>query len=118
MAKKKHLCQTVRCGNNKASKDKFCAKHRKRLQKEKNPVAYTFNLLKSNAKKRKKFFDLTLEQFKGFCEETGYMDLKGKTAESASIDRVVNTEGYTLSNLRLLTLSANTKKRNEEDYPF
>jgi len=75
-------------------------------------------LLKSNAKRRGKFFDLTLEQFKTFCIDTGYMAGKGKKATSLSIDRIDVEKGYTIDNLQILTLTANTVKRHEEDYPF
>ena len=116
--KKKHLCEVKYCRNSRTLKDKICPKHRKRLHKEKDFLAYTFNLLKSNAKRRGKFFDLTLEQFKTFCINTGYMEGKGKKATSLSIDRKEVSKGYTIDNLQILTLRANSSKRHEEDYPF
>ena len=66
--------------------------------------------LKHNAKRRQKEFDLTYEQFIEFCIETDYLVGKGKTKHSYSIDRIDNSKGYTLSNIRILTLSANSQK--------
>lgn len=113
--KKAPLCKAYRCQNMRAENDRFCYKHRKRFLKETKPVNYYYTLLKSNAKHRGKEFNLTLEEFKNFCAETGYMHLKGKSAKSASIDRINNLRGYEMGNIQVLTLSQNTCKRNEED---
>lgn len=87
-------------------------------QKEKNPINYAYNVLKNNALRRKKPFELTLAEFKDFCQETGYMDKKGRTASSASIDRKDPSEGYTRDNIQLLSVSENSIKGNEERAPF
>lgn len=116
--KRSHLCKIKYCRGSRSPRDPLCGKHRHRLNKEKNPISYTFNLLKSNAKRRGKFFDLTLEQFTKFVTDSGYMAGKGKKANSLSIDRIKVELGYTLDNLQILTLSANSTKRNNEDYPF
>lgn len=111
-------CKTKYCRNKRAGSGLSCSKCLKRNHKAKDPEAYFYNLLKSNAKRRKKYFDLTLQQFRDFCKETNYIELKGKTAKSASIDRKIMDRGYTFGNLQILSLSANTTKRNEEEYPF
>ena len=122
--KNKKLCCAYRCGNERAKKDRFCHKHRKRFQKENNPIAYCFNLLKCNAKRRGKDFSLTLEQFTQFCAETNYIELKGKTGKSASIDRIDHLKGYHIDNIQILSLSDNSKKQHtdknnqDEDCPF
>jgi hypothetical protein len=116
--KKKHLCSFKYCRKKRQKRDPLCPKHRHRYNKENNPVSYTYNLLKSNAKRRGKVFELTLEQFKDFCNSTGYIAGKGKQATSLSIDRVDVTKGYTIDNLQILTLRENSVKRQEEDYPF
>jgi hypothetical protein len=69
-----------------------------------------------NAKRRRKPFDLTLEQFSNFCMKTGYGELKGKTATSLSVDRIRSWEGYTVNNIRAISLSDNTKLRNDPTY--
>jgi hypothetical protein len=122
--KAKHLCQAYRCKSNRGGRDRFCSKHRKRYQKYTNPRRYTYNYLKNNAKRRGKFFDLTFEEFVLFCDETGYMDCKGRTKNCGSIDRIDPDKGYTYSNIQLLTVSENSSKQHSDnsdecdDVPF
>jgi hypothetical protein len=77
----------------------------------------SYNTLRYNAKRRGKAFDLTFEQFKEFCRKTNYINKKGKTASSYSIDRIRPAEGYTVDNIQVLTLAANSLKKYT-DYPF
>ena len=83
-----------------------------------------YTILKTNAKRRNKVFTLTFAEFSHFCITTGYDKLKGKTANSLSIDRIDNEKGYTVSNIRTITLSENSSKgigclgMIEEDPPF
>lgn len=122
--KPKDICVAYRCKNTRKTRDRFCSKHRHRYNKHNNPIKYTYDALRSNAARRNKFFDLTIKEFRLFCEETGYMKLKGKTASSASIDRKNPDLGYTYSNLQVLTLSQNSSKAHsdaagyDEDLPF
>jgi hypothetical protein len=46
------------------------------------------------------------------------MEKKGKNADSLSIDRINVNKGYSVDNIQILSLSNNTKKRNECEYPF
>ena len=108
--KSKGLCVAYRCGRKPHTKDRFCPKHSKRYQKEENPIEYTFAALKQNAKRRGKDFSLTIDQFKQFCRETDYIELKGKLGSSASIDRVKPDKGYSLDNIQILSLSQNSSK--------
>lgn len=122
--KKKGLCIAIRCTRQAAKKDVFCHRCRKRHQKENDPVAYTFNMLKNNAKRRKKGFGLTIEQFRDFCEETDYIAKKGRYKKAASIDRIDHLKGYSIDNIQVLTLSENGRKGQQEgasqydDVPF
>lgn len=103
----------VGCGkafNRKGLKCNTCIK---RAQREANPIKAAFFDLRTNAKRRKILFDLTFEQFEKFCIETTYMIGKGKTKDSYSVDRKIESLGYTEGNLQVLTLSENTKKENE-----
>jgi len=111
------LCQAYRCKNKKMDRHRFCSKHAKRYQKEVNPENYYFNILRSNANRRGKQFSLTLEEFKVFCKRTGYLEKKGKSAGSASIDRIDPSKGYQLDNIQMITLADNTRKMHE-DCPF
>jgi CRISPR/Cas system-associated protein endoribonuclease Cas2 len=69
--------------------------------------------LKSNAKRRNKVFDLTFEQFQDFCIETNYIAGKGRTLLSYSIDRINNNLGYSIGNIRCITVSENSRKNTK-----
>lgn len=118
--KPKHLCVAWGCKNPRTPKNRFCSKHNHRYQKEKNPINHTFNLRRSRAKERGIEWNLTLAEFKQFCEENNYMELKGKSAGSASIDRIDPNKGYEVGNLQILTLAQNSAKMHEDrdDCPF
>lgn len=87
-------------------------KRREALRKwrAEHPIEYAYQTTKDNAKRRGKYFDLTLEQFKKFCRKNDYIGKKGKTRESLSIDCIENEEGYTAKNIRALPLGENSSK--------
>lgn len=120
--KAKGLCVAYRCTRKHTPKDRFCAKHSKRHQKESNHVSYCYANLRQNAKRRGKQFDLTIEEFRCFCEKTKYLERKGKSGKSASIDRVDPAKGYSIDNIQVLSLAENSRKamqeRYQEDTPF
>jgi len=113
--KDKKLCKAFGCQNRRAKGRTLCHKHNKRLKKEMNPEAYYYDLLKQNAKRRGKEFNLTLTEFKEICAETGYMELKGKSGKSASLDRIDACKGYEKSNIQVISLAENSKKRFEDE---
>jgi hypothetical protein len=106
------ICQTEGCQNEARLHRKLCHKCEKRKYREKYPLKYWYDTLKMNAKRRGKDFSLTLEQFETFCKQTGYNELKGKTASSLSIDRINNDRGYCFDNIRAITLSENSSKKD------
>lgn len=71
-----------------------------------------FKTLRDNAKRRGKEFALTFEQFSRFCYETNYLAGKGRKSQSYSIDRRDNSKGYTIDNIRVLTVAENTRKKD------
>lgn len=111
--KKLKRCVVAFCSN-KAGNDgkfRFCYKHHREHQKYENPLRYWFDVLRQNAKYRKKEFDLTIDEFRIFCERTDYLQLKGRNGGSITIDRKDNRVGYTFGNIQVLTLSQNSRKR-------
>ena len=70
--------------------------------------------LKGNAVRRGKEFTITMAQFKAFCFKTNYIQGKGKTKECYSIDRIDNDRGYTIDNIRILTVGENAKKKDKK----
>ena len=105
-------CTTPYCRNERIKHKTICPKCKSRLYKKRHPEAYFFNLLRCNAKRRGKEFNLTLDEFKEFCKETGYMERKGKNGSSLSIDRIIPSKGYSIDNIRVMSLSGNTIRKN------
>lgn len=103
-------CKSNKCKNKAIKNRTICHKCTTRRYAEKHPVRYAYKVLKNNAKRRKKEFDLTFEQFEQFVIKTGYMSGKGIYKESLHIDRIEQTKGYTVDNLQILTNSNNIKK--------
>lgn len=108
--RKPGICVAHGCMNNHTKKDRFCSKHSHRFQKAKNTLSYTYNLLKGNASRRNKEFNITLEEFRIWCDENNYINEKGKTSKSASIDRIDPEKGYEIGNIQKMSLGENTRK--------
>lgn len=89
----------------------------KRVWRKKNPMRAAYQNLKSNAKRRNVYFDLTLEQFQTHLWDKDYMLKKGRGSDSLTIDRIRVTGGYTVDNIQLMTKSENSKKRHVEYQP-
>lgn len=85
--------------------------HQKRKWRENHPLLATFGNLRTNSKRRGKVFTITTEYFKKFCEGTNYLELKGRSAASLSIDREDNWKGYEEGNIRAITVHDNSVKR-------
>lgn len=80
-------------------------------------MSYVYNYWRQNCRRRGKTNTVTLEQFRNFVGNTDYLQLKGRTKFSLSIDRIRSDEGYTFSNIRTITVSVNSaKQRREEKY--
>lgn len=99
------------CGRPAERYRRSCPACRKRDYNLKNPFHYVWQNLKYNAKRRGHEFLLTLEEFKLFCARTGYMELRGKTQDSMSIDRIDENRGYSLDNIQMITLRENSLKQ-------
>ena len=69
--------------------------------------------LKTHAKERGKFFDLSFDDFQTFAVRLDYLSKRGTASDGFHIDRIDETGGYTPGNIRLLTNRENTKKYAE-----
>ena len=116
MKKDPKKCSTRWCRNDRVPGRSLCHKCKSRRTKQINPHLYTFNLLRCNAKRRGKPFTLTLEEFKSFCDETGYMELKARNKNAMSIDRIDSSKGYSMDNIQIMRYGDNSSK--QDDYPF
>jgi hypothetical protein len=87
-----------------------CSKHASRDYRKKHPLKSAYITLKYNAKRRGKVFELTFEQFSSFVVKTNYIKGRGKKKDSYHIDRIDESQGYTSSNIQVLTNTQNMKK--------
>lgn len=114
----KNKCATKFCRGitTKAGKSPYCAKCRSRRWKAAHPVTYAYNKLKYRAIQRGKSFSLTLNEFEIFAKTSGWLDDKGKTAGSLSINRINPDLGYEVGNIEAITLSENSALANRQRY--
>lgn len=119
-------CSTPYCLGTPQKGRKKCQKCRCREWRQNNPIKDSFRHLRSNAKRRGIEFNLTLQEFIGFCAETGYITARGLEAHSMTIDRIDSYKGYEVGNMQVLTRAENSRqgrkgKRPEyrpKDVPF
>jgi len=58
---------------------------------------------------------LTIAQWRLFCESTGYLKDRDKPrADVLSVDRIDSRGPYSFNNIRALTVSENSKKKEEQ----
>jgi hypothetical protein len=136
--KKRGLCITpfcmkpIRIRNKKAFGSK-CLSCQLKVYIKNHPLEYTYGVKKRNAKRDKKYFALTFEEFKEFAEKNDYMRKRGTSAKSMHIDRkkeclptcgdFCKEHGYYKDNIQALTLLENVykyakHKRDYTDVPF
>lgn len=80
---------------------KDCWKCRSRRLKKRHPATYVLNWLRQTARKRRLAFTITLQEFKRWCEETGYLALRGRRDSDMSIDRIDHSKGYHINNIKM-----------------
>ena len=114
-SKKKKLCKAEGCFCKPAPLRRECFKHRSRRLRAEKPIHACYYTLRMNAKRRKILFSITLPWFVEFVVSTGYMQNKGRLADSLTIDRENNLLGYEPGNLTVITKSANCTKFHKED---
>jgi hypothetical protein len=103
-------CSRTEYVSPKGKRDGRCNSCRLALEKARDPQAHAYRKLKSNAKGRNIFFDLTLDEFRAFCYETDILNGRGRSATSWHVDRIIDALGYTAGNLQKLTNTENLAK--------
>lgn len=107
-------CFTNDCVNIARPKEKFCSKCASRRYRENNKVKAAYIILHTNALRRGIMFNLTFEHWKFFCKKTNYLNLKGTSADSMTVDRININNGYADGNIQMITLSENIKKYRKD----
>lgn len=110
MKKKSNRCATKHCLGELKDRSLYCRKCRKRKSRDADPVKAHYSSWKSNAKARGKSFTITLEEFRDFCAQTNYMELKGQGNNDLTIDRIREELGYSRGNIQALSAIENKAK--------
>lgn len=118
-------CCAYSCKNKPSPKKAgLCSKHYHIHRRIKDPVYDRFVNFRGNAAKRPWKggigipFSITLNQFREFCEKTGYIIKKGMRGRNCSIDRIRNWEGYHIDNIQIKSIQANVRKYHDHDKHF
>lgn len=102
-------CSTKYC-RNEAKRGGRCWPCNRRMRIEANPYRYWYQVVKDNAKRRKKPFTLTFGYWVKWCDEYGYLAMKGRSRFDATIDCIVNELGYADGNIQPLAKVDNCTK--------
>jgi hypothetical protein len=106
-------CCAIACKNKPVAKlAGLCYKHYERKRKKTDPIGARFQQFKTNAKKRNIDFSVTRKEFQMFCEKNGYLIIKGRRGQNATIDRLCNIHGYHIWNMGIKTNRQNASKGN------
>lgn len=106
-------CCAYSCNNKPVARlGGLCYKHYRRRRKELDPIAERYAQFKSKSKARGIENSVTLAEFRSFAKRTGYIHVKGRRGQNATIDRICNVHGYHLWNMQLLTNTQNARKGN------
>lgn len=109
-------CCAYGCKNKANYKKKnMCHKHYHIYRRIKDPVYNRFVNFRGNALRRGKEFTISLNEFREWCQKTGYVLQKGKRGKNCTIDRVKNELGYSINNIEIRSNLANIKKYHEHD---
>lgn len=116
------FCCALRCHNKPNSRKRgLCHKHYATHRRIVDPVYDRYFNFKNNALSRPLTniigpkFTITLEQFRNFCNETGYIIKRGYRGKNCTVDRKKNKYGYHIWNIQLITNMANIRKYHDHD---
>jgi hypothetical protein len=106
------ICTVPYCRRKARPQRRKCNTCTKREWRERNPIEYRYDNLRTHAKERRKDFTLTLAEFRKFCEETDYHNATGLHPDAVTVDRVRPEQGYSANNIRPLSHQANSERRD------
>jgi len=113
-SKAKHLCITKFCRNDRVKNRKLCHKCKLLRYRTDNPIRYAYRNVADRANKYGYDFSLSFDEFKAFCDKTGYLKTKGSGGDDMSIDRIDSSKGYSADNIQILTKGLNAAKNNRD----
>jgi hypothetical protein len=89
--------------------------HHQRAWRAAQPMRAAYADLRDSAAARGIEFSLSFEDFERFAIASDYLRRKGPFADSLTVDRIDNLQGYVPGNIQALTRAANSRKRNTID---
>lgn len=101
------------CGKESAKNRRECNKCKSANWRKKNPILAIWFEIKRSAKRRNLDFNLEYNWFSDFVNNSPLLEIRGRSAESYSIDRKENDKGYIMGNLQVISKSENSKKYHE-----
>jgi len=104
-------CKSKPC----AKKRGLCHKHYHVYRRQIDPVYDRYVNFKGNALRRGKEFLITLQEFRDWCQEKGYIIKRGYRGKNCTVDRIDNSKGYNIENIQLITNMANIRKYHGHD---
>lgn len=107
------ICEVRFCSNEKQGRRSICHRCHSRLNRLNNPLTYAYQMLKGSAAKRGIAFSLTKEEFRAFCDESGYLETRGKRSRDMTVDRIDSIRGYEAGNIQTLTQRENIQKQRQ-----
>lgn len=106
-------CLTKYC-RNRNQRGQYCYKCSQRKWRENNPLHDAFLNLRHSAKRRGIPFSISLGYFSAFAARYDYLNHRGKTAQSFTVNRIDSTKGYVEGNIEMITNAANVAQGNRE----
>ena len=107
------LCKAESCKNPAGNKKSLCNKCDYDKRKKENLLLWAYGIQRCNARRRRKPFTISFEDFVEFCYETQILHGRGRTSTSFHIDCVIDELGYAKGNLQRLTNAENAQKEHE-----
>jgi len=109
-------CAAYACRNKPCAKKRgLCHKHYHIHRRIVDPVYDRYVNFRGNALRRGKPFEITLVEFREWCDKEGYIVKRGYRGKNATVDRIRNWEGYHIGNIQLLKNMANIRKYHDHD---
>lgn len=110
------MCSVNYCTRKPAPKSRLCYRCQRKQKIERNPYRYWFGVNRRNANRRAKkngtgkFWNVSFDHYVWICDTTGYLVLKGRKKNQASLDCIKDDLGYIDGNIRVITVGDNSKK--------
>ena len=108
------VCILARCLKPRNQKRLICNMHRQKIWRKQNPESARYETCRTNAKRRRKVWGITREEWAALCRLTRYHEGTGWGPEALTLDRIDSRKGYTLDNVRVIVQRLNSAKGAQE----